>query len=281
MTMKAGVIGWPIAHSRSPLIHGTWLKDFGIDGTYDRWPVKPEELGAFFEKLKQQNMAGCNVTIPHKEQAFQFIDDADERAARIGAINTVWREGGKLRATSTDGVGFCDNVEQQHRDFTWRDRNVLILGAGGSAVAIADEILRRGAARICVANRSLERAESLARKFGASVEAHVLADLPALMPHAHLIVNTTSLGMTGEPSLDLDIASLQPDAIVADIVYVPLKTALLTAAENRGLRIVTGLGMLLHQAVPGFERWFGRKPAVTPELYDLIARDIDPGYTSP
>jgi shikimate dehydrogenase len=274
MTRKAGVIGWPIAHSRSPLIHGTWLKQFRIDGSYDRWPVKPEELSIFFAHLKSQQHAGCNITIPHKEKAFPFIDEADERAARIGAVNTVWLHDGKIYGTTTDGIGFCNNVEHQQPAFSWRDATVVILGAGGSAVALTDEILRRGAARIVIANRSLERAAAIAKRFGTSIEALSLENVVSCFATADLLVNTTSLGMNGQPPLEINLSRLPDHAIVSDINYVPLKTEFLHNAEARRLSIVTGLGMLLHQAVPGFERWFGKTPVVTQELYDLVASDI-------
>jgi shikimate dehydrogenase len=276
--IKACVIGWPVAHSRSPLIHGFWLRQLGIAGEYQRIAVAPAGLEKFLIGLPQSGFAGCNITIPHKEQAAALITSLDERARRIGSVNTVFIKHGILHATSTDGVGFCQNVEETCKGFDWRERRVLILGAGGSASAIIDEILRRGVAAVSICNRTEARAKTLALRFGANVSAHGLAAADRLLAANDVLVNTTSLGRGDGDGLALPLHRLPPHAIVADINYVPLKTRLLSDAERRGLRIVTGLGMLLHQAVPGFELWFGQRPQVTAELYEYIAADIDPAF---
>jgi shikimate dehydrogenase len=272
------VIGWPISHSRSPLIHGFWLQKYGIDGTYTKRAVEPENLASFFSSMKEKGLSGCNVTIPHKEQAAKLITNLDDRARRIGSVNTVYLQDSALHATSTDGEGFCRNIETALPDWSFQGKSILMIGAGGSSRAIADELLRRGANRIALANRTIAKAEQLRLVFGKQIEPIGLAEIGNHLPHCDLLVNTTSAGLAGASDIPVDLSRLREDAVVTDIVYTPLKTQLITNAENRGLRIVTGLGMLLHQAVRGFELWFGVKPVVTEELYTLIARDIDPGY---
>jgi shikimate dehydrogenase len=274
--IKACVIGSPIAHSRSPLIHGFWLKQLGIDGSYERVLVEPKDLGDFLKNLKQNGYAGCNVTLPHKESALPFIDHIDDSVKAIGALNTVYLSASKTHATSTDGEGFVQNLLAHLPDFNLTDKTVVILGAGGSAKAIIERLLRAHVKLITVANRTLTRAEDLNTSFGTKVvpiEPQYLN-----LRTCELLINTTSQGMAGQPPVDIDLSALPPHAVVADIVYVPLKTDLIKRAEALGLRAVPGLGMLLHQAVRGFELWFGVKPVVTPELYALIARDIDPDY---
>jgi shikimate dehydrogenase len=276
--IKASVIGWPIAHSRSPLIHGYWLKQHGIDGAYEKIAVEPEGLPAFLATLRHGQHVGTNVTLPHKETALAHIDVPDERVQRIGALNTIWREGDKLHATSTDGVGFVENVKAEIPGFGWRGKSVTILGAGGSTRALVDEMLRQGVAAITIWNRTHSRAEVLAASFGTHVSAVVSADLAKTLGRIDLLVNTTSAGVKGDLELALPWTSLAAGAVVADIVYTPLVTDFLRKAAARDHVIVPGLGMLLHQAVIGFERWFGVRPQVTPALYDLVARDIDPAY---
>lgn len=276
--IKASVIGWPISHSRSPLIHGYWLNQFGIDGTYTREPVPPEQLADFIDRLRKGDHVGTNVTLPHKEAAVAFVDEPDDRVRRIGALNTIWREGGKLHATSTDGPGFVANLKHTLPQHELAARPVTIIGAGGSTRALIDELLREGVSRIHLHNRTHARAESLAKHFGPSVVPVQTADLPKAMADTGLLINTTSAGMNGSQPLDLPWQSLHPEAVAADIVYTPLITDFLKQAQSRGHDIVPGLGMLLHQAVVGFEKWFGARPVVTKELHDLVARDIDPGY---
>jgi shikimate dehydrogenase len=278
--IKASVIGWPIGHSRSPLIHGFWLKQHDIIGSYDKLAVAPENLKNFIDTLRHGEHVGTNVTIPHKEATLSFVDEADERAHRVGALNTIWRENGKLLATSTDGPGFMANVTQTLPAFDVATGAATILGAGGSTRALTDELLRRGVDRINIWNRTTSRAEQLAHYFGAKVHAINSQELPEQFKHTKLLVNTTSAGMNGEGALNVPWEHLNQNATVADIVYTPLTTAFLREAEGRGHAIVPGLGMLLHQAVVGFEKWFGVRPEVTPELYNLVAKDIDPDYVS-
>lgn len=278
MTRKACVIGWPISHSRSPLIHGYWLKRYGIAGSYERIPVRPEELPAFFASLVANGFTGCNVTLPHKEAAFRALRPADQATMRLGVVNTVFARDGELWGTSTDGEGFLASLASGHPGWESKDRTVVILGAGGATRALVGALLDAGAARLLIANRTRAKAEDLSHDFGSRVEPRDWAQAGDILRHADLLINTTSLGMTGQPALDVDLASLPKAALVTDIVYTPLETDLLKRARTRGNAVVPGLGMLLHQAVRGFELWFGTRPEVTDELYDLVARDIDPGY---
>jgi shikimate dehydrogenase len=276
--IKACVIGWPISHSRSPIIHGYWLKHYNIEGSYERIAVAPGNLTTFLKSLAKENFAGCNVTIPHKELALSAIDYVDESVKQIGALNTVYIRNGKTHATSTDGEGFLQNLLSNCPNFNPNGKNITILGAGGSAKAIIERLLREDVKSITVANRTFNRAAELASIFGPKIKP-ITPENPELQS-TDLLINTTSQGMTGQPALLIDLSVLPKTAIVADIVYVPLKTKLLEQAETLGLQTVSGLGMLLHQAVRGFELWFGVKPEVSPELYNLIAHDIDPDYQS-
>lgn len=278
MTRKACVIGWPISHSRSPLIHGYWLKRYGIAGGYERIPVRPEDLPAFFSDLAAKGFAGCNVTLPHKEAAFRALRIADAATVRLGVVNTVFARDGEFWGTSTDGEGFLASLAGGHPGWTSKDRTVVILGAGGATRALVGALLDAGAARLLIANRTRARAEDLRRDFGSRVAPCDWTQASDILRHADLLINTTSLGMTGQPALAVDLALLPKTALVSDIVYTPLETDLLQRAKARGNAIVPGLGMLLHQAVRGFELWFGTRPEVTDELYELVARDIDPGY---
>jgi shikimate dehydrogenase len=277
--IEASVIGWPISHSRSPLIHDYWLKKHRIDGRYVKEAVEPQRLGEFIASLRKGIRVGTNVTLPHKEQAIQFVDEPDDRVQRIGALNTIWREGNKLHATSTDGPGFVANIKQSSPDFSIHGSHVTILGAGGSTRAIVDELLRQGADTIAVQNRTHARAEQLAAHFGKGVKAITVDELPDHFKHTQLLVNTTSAGVKGEAELVVPWDALNRSALVSDISYTPLITTFLQKAKSRNHVIVTGLGMLLHQAVVGFEKWFGVKPEVTQDLYILVARDIDPNYS--
>lgn len=278
MTRKACVIGWPISHSRSPLIHGYWLKRYGIAGSYERVPVRPEELAGFFAGLIAHGFAGCNVTLPHKEAAFRSVRTADAATARLGVVNTVFARDGDLWGTSTDGEGFLASLAAGHTSWRAKGQTVVILGAGGATRALVGALLDAGAGRLLVANRTRSKAEDLVRDFGPRIEPHGWTDAPEILRHADLLINTSSLGMNGQPALAIDLDNLPKSALVTDIVYTPLETDLLQRAKARGNAIVPGLGMLLHQAVRGFELWFGTRPEVTDELYDLVARDIDPGY---
>jgi shikimate dehydrogenase len=273
-TVRAGVIGWPIEHSRSPMIHGYWLNQYGIEGSYTKEAVPPEQFTAFVKSFASRGFAGANVTIPHKQAAFAAADDVEPAAAAVGAANTLWLEGSRLRATNSDTYGFMTHLSESAPGWQRRDRPVVILGAGGAARAIAYGFLEAGVGRVRIVNRTLARAEALARHFGPGVSTHGWSECERLLMEAGVLVNTTSLGMTGNPPLELSLAPLAADAVVADIVYVPLETQLLARARAHGLATVDGLGMLLHQAVPGFEKWFGRRPAVTPELRALIEKDL-------
>jgi shikimate dehydrogenase len=275
---KACVIGWPIGHSRSPIIHGHWLETYGIAGRYERMPLEPRNLATFLRDLGREGFAGCNITIPHKEAAFGLVEIADSETARLGVVNTVYFDGGRLMGTSTDGEGFLASVQAGSPGWSAAGKTVLMLGAGGAARAIAGTLVARGAESVIVVNRSLENAERLRAAFGPAVKPVSLPEAANHLPRTDLLVNASSLGMTGQPPLDVDLSPLRETAIVADIVYAPLETPLIIAARKRGLVAVPGLGMLLHQAVRGFELWFGKRPAVTDDLYDLVARDIDPGY---
>ena len=278
MTRKACVIGWPISHSRSPLIHGYWLKRYGIAGSYERVPVRPEDLPDFLGKLREDGFVGCNVTLPHKEATFRTVRTADEATRKLGVVNTVFMRDGELWGTSTDGEGFIASLSATLPGWQARGRTVVLLGAGGATRAIVGALIDHGAARLLIANRTRARAEELQRDFGSRIEVQDWAQAAETVGAADLLINTTSLGMTGQPALDIDLAALPKTAVVTDIVYTPLETDLLRRASARGNATVPGLGMLLHQAVRGFELWFGMRPEVTNELYDLVAADIDPGY---
>jgi shikimate dehydrogenase len=277
--IRACVIGWPVEHSRSPLIHRYWLKQYGIDGAYEKEAVPPEEIESFLRGLGERGYAGANVTLPHKLAALKAAEVADEAAYAIGAANTLWLDqDGKLNATNTDAYGFMTNLEMQAPGWNAGGRPVVVIGAGGAARAILYGLLQAGAGKIVLANRTRDKAEALAAYFGPmsahGVEVAAWGERNRAVTDCGLLVNSTSLGMTGQPPLDLDLGGLPKDAVVADIVYAPLMTPLLTAARNRGRATVDGLGMLLHQAVPGFERWFGVRPEVTPELRAHIAASL-------
>jgi shikimate dehydrogenase len=272
---RACVVGWPVSHSRSPLIHGYWLERYGIDGSYTRVAVQPEDAARFLRELALQGYVGCNVTIPHKETAYAVADAVLPAARAAGAANTLWHERGRLWADNTDGVGFVSNLRSTLPAFRLEGAVVSMLGAGGAARGIAFALLEAGVAEIRVFNRTRGRAAMLAEAFGPRVAALDWSERGSGSRGATLLVNTTPLGMERSEALDLDLGALDAGCVVADIVYVPLETPLLAAARRRGLQTVDGLGMLLHQAVPGFERWFGVRPEVTGELRDLIVRDIE------
>lgn len=270
----ACLIGWPAAHSRSPLIHHYWLRQLGIEGGYSIEAVPPEGFAEFVLHLKTHGYVGANVTIPHKERALQ-LTEPDERARAVGAANTLYYDGDLLRSTNTDIEGFIGNLDASAPGWD-RSAHALVLGAGGSSRAVVFGLLERGVQRIALANRSIERARALRDLFGERVVPIAWSDIPAALPGAGLLVNTTSLGMKGQPPLQIDLSALPADAVVSDLVYVPLETDLLAAAKARGLRTADGLGMLLHQAVRGFDLWFGARPHVTAELRALVEADLAP-----
>lgn len=271
---KAFVIGHPVAHSRSPMIHGYWLKQHGVAGSYERIDVDPDDIVHFIRGLPRSGFAGGNVTIPHKEAVFALADRTHQAAELIGAANTLWLEDGQICADNTDASGFAADLDQRAPE--WRKSgSVLVLGAGGAARAVLYALKQAGISDIRVANRTVERAQELADRFGPGISAHPFAAVDELSGDVGLVVNTTSLGLNGEGDLPVDVTRLPEGAVVSDIVYIPLQTPLLAAAAARGLKTVDGLGMLLHQAVPGYERWFGRRPQVTDELRALLIADIE------
>ena len=269
----ACVIGWPVAHSRSPLIHNYWLKHYRIAGEYRREAVTPEDFAAFAGSLAARGYVGANVTVPHKEAALA-LSEPDDRARAVGAANTLWLDRGVLRSTNTDVEGFLANLDACAPGWDRSVKQAVMLGAGGAARAVISGLLARGIERVVVINRTFERAETLRQMVGAAVQPGRWEELSAALAEAELLVNTSTLGMERQPNLDLDVALLPSDAIVADLVYVPLVTTLLKAARARNLRTADGLGMLLHQAVRGFTLWFGKTPEVTGELRALIEADL-------
>ncbi|POF32908.1 shikimate dehydrogenase [Roseibium marinum] len=272
---RAAVTGHPVAHSRSPLIHGYWLKKFGIEGEYGCLDVAPDAAGRFFRNFSDSGLIGANITVPHKEIAAAACDRLDEAAKVMGAANTIWLdEDGELCGANTDWTGFLGNLDQRAPGWDDAPGTAVVLGAGGAARAIVFALLSRKFTAVHIVNRTLEKAARIADEFGSKTIGHSWDNLGTLLEEACLLVNTTSLGMTGKPPLEIDLSPLPKSALVTDAVYVPLRTDLLKQAEERGNPTVDGLGMLLHQAVPGFERWFGVRPEVDDELRALIVRDL-------
>ena len=269
----ACIIGWPAGHSRSPLIHNYWIRQFGIAGEYRTEAVPPEEFAAFLASFGQRGYVGANVTIPHKEVALT-LTAPDARANAVGAANTIWRDGDALKSTNTDVEGFVGNLDAAAPGWDRGLGTAVVLGAGGSARAVVFGLLERGIARIHLVNRSIARAQALHERFGPAVVPARWEEAGALLADAGLLVNATSLGMNRQPPLALEVGALPADAVIADLVYVPLVTPLLAAARARGLATADGLGMLLHQAVRGFALWFGVTPKVTPELRALVEADL-------
>lgn len=268
----ACLIGWPAAHSRSPLIHRYWLRTLGIEGGYVIEAVPPDEFKDFVLRLSLRGFVGANVTIPHKEQALA-LSKPDARARAVGAANTLFYAEGELCSTNTDVEGFINNLDASAPGWD-KAEEALVLGAGGSARAVVFGLIERGIKTVHLVNRTMARAQALADQFGAKVHPVTWDKVAELLPRAGLLVNTTSLGMHGQPRLEIDVTLLPATSVVADLVYVPLQTELLAAAKARGLKTADGLGMLLHQAVRGFELWFGRRPQVTPELRALVEADL-------
>ena len=267
----AGVIGWPIAHSRSPRLHGYWLERYGIDGAYLPFAVRPERLAAALAGVPALGLSGINVTLPHKEAALSLCTKVTEAARRIGAVNTiVVTEDGKLEGSNTDAFGFLAHLAASQPAFRPDSGPAVLLGAGGAARAIAVALLDAGVPELCLVNRTRERAEALSAVLGPRARLIDWDGRARALEGAALLVNSTTLGMTGQPALDLDLAALPRGAVVYDIVYVPLETPLLAAARARGHPVVDGLGMLLHQARPGFAAWFGREPEVDSALRDFV-----------
>ncbi|HVI52766.1 MAG TPA: shikimate dehydrogenase [Candidatus Sulfotelmatobacter sp.] len=267
----AGVMGWPVGHSRSPRLHGFWLQSLGIDGAYLPLPVKPEDFESVFRALPRMGFAGANVTVPHKEAAMILADEVEPLARRIGAVNTlVVRSDGSILGRNTDAFGFIENLRQGAAGFSAARGPAVVLGAGGAARAVIAALQDDGCPDIRLLNRTRARAEEVAQALGGKVTVLEWDARAAALEGAALLVNTTTLGMTGQQPLDLPLDALPPDALVTDIVYAPLMTDLLARAQARGNRLVDGLGMLLHQARPGFQAWFGVMPEVTGELRTFV-----------
>lgn len=275
MTRKAFVIGHPINHSRSPIIHGTWLAEHGIDGSYEAIDVAPDALAAFFDRLRNGEFAGGNVTIPHKEAVFALCDSVDDLAKTIGAVNTLVVRNGTVHGYNTDYLGFLGNLDDKAPGWSDGSGDAIVIGAGGAARAILVALRQRWKGRVHILNRTLANAEALVTEIDDSFEAHGFEDYAALAPQTGLVVNTSSIGLHGTRFDWLDLALLPKSALVTDIVYSPLITPLLEDAKKAGLKTVDGLGMLLHQAVPGFADWFGVRPTVTPELRARIEATLD------
>jgi len=271
---KAFVCGWPIEHSKSPIIHSYWLENYAISGHYEKIAVSTEELPRFLRGIRRNGFIGGNITIPHKEAALQLVDRADRAAASIGAVNTLWYEGDVLIGGNTDWIGFAANLDERAQGWSDPGKTALVIGAGGASRAIIYALLKKEFDNIIIANRTVQKAQRLAAEFGTSLNAIPLEDVPEILSKVDLLVNTTSMGMVNAPPIPQPIldslTALKQDALVSDIVYTPLQTPILAEAEKAGRQTVDGLGMLLHQAVPGFEKWFGFKPQVTEELRKTV-----------
>ncbi len=267
----AGVVGWPVAHSRSPALHGYWLRKYGLSGHYVPLGIKPQDFETGIRALPKLGFRGVNLTIPYKEMILPMADTVTDRAALIGAANTIlFRDDGTIRADNTDGYGFLNNLRDSQPDWRAASGPCLVLGAGGAARAVISGLLSDQAPEIRLANRTRQRSEMLKDHFGAKVKVVSWNKINEALKGAMTIVNTTSLGMSGNGEVPLDLSLADPSALVTDIVYTPLQTGLLQQAKERGLRHVDGLGMLLHQAVPGFESWFGQRPEVDEALRQSI-----------
>ena len=269
----AGVIGFPIAHSKSPKMHGLWLAQNGIKGHYVPLAVSPDDFEQVLKLLPKMGFVGANVTIPHKVTALQLATHATDRARQIGAANTItFGENGEIYADNTDGHGFITNIKSKYPDWSASTGPSLVLGAGGAARAVLSALLDDGTPQILIANRTRENADRLAHDFGKSVTVIEWSDVPTQIANVATLVNTTSLGMVGKPPMTLDLSQLQPETLVSDIVYTPLETDLLKTASDKGCKTVDGLGMLIYQGMPGFEKWFGSTPVATDELREILLK---------
>lgn len=268
----ACIIGWPVSHSRSPLIHNYWIKLHGLNAEYRREAVEPVRFASFIESLRERGYVGANVTVPHKE-ALLKLAKPDDRATAVGAANTLWYEKGTPRITNTDVEGFLNNLDAETPGWDKGLKSAVVLGSGGAARAVVFGLLLRDIERITIVNRTPARAEALKEQFGDRVRTATWAEMTGLLGGAGLLVNTTTLGMKGQPPLEVNLRC-PPSLVVAELVYDPLETGLVKMARERGLRVADGLGMLLHQAVGGFEHWFGVRPEVTPKLRALVLADL-------
>jgi shikimate dehydrogenase len=276
---RACVVGWPVSHSLSPVIHGYWLRENGIEGEYVKAAVEPADLAAFLLNLANRGFCGGNVTVPHKIEAYRLCDLRDSAATAIRAVNTLWLDEGRLAGSNTDAWGFLANLDAGAAGWD-RARSAVVIGAGGAARAVIWALVQRGFEDISIVNRTRDRAEELAAAFPPA-RAFGLESLAQTLESARLVVNTSTLGMAGAPPLEIDLAHASSDATICDIVYHPLETNLLRQARAGGLMAVDGLGMLLYQAVPGFERWFGVRPIVTPELREIVLAASRAGESAP
>jgi shikimate dehydrogenase len=269
--IMAGVMGWPVAHSRSPAIHNHWIQQYQLKGSYGLFPVAPQNLETAIKGLAALGLAGCNITIPHKVEAMNYVDWVAPLAKRMGAINTiVVQPDGELHGYNHDGYGYIQSLRDA--DPSWRaDKGpIVVLGAGGAARAVVVSLIDQGATEIRILNRTRSKANALAQEFGGCVTALDWAERHIALGAAALVVNTTSQGMHNEPALDLNLADLPLSALVSDAIYIPLETPLLAQARSRGNTTVNGLGMLLNQARPAFKAWFGVMPEITPKLHEII-----------
>lgn len=267
----AGVIGSPIAHSRSPALHGHWLKRYGIRGHYIPMDIAAADLEDAIRLLPKLGFVGVNVTIPHKEHVISLADLVTDRAALMGAANTlIFRADGKVHADNTDGYGFIENLRQNAPDWNPTEGPAAVIGAGGAARAVIAALLEVGVPEIRLTNRTKTRSEALRKEFGTKLDVYDWVQAGNMFDGAATVVNASSLGMQGKPEMRIPLDALSPDAVVTDLVYAPLETKLLAHAKSIGCRTVDGLGMLLHQAAPGFERWFGQRPEVDEDLRQAV-----------
>jgi shikimate dehydrogenase len=273
--LLAGVMGWPVMHSRSPLMHNYWIEQMGLTGAYVAFEIEPKGLAAALRALHPLRFSGCNLTIPHKQEAMKIVDEVDEVATRIGAISCVWvRPDGSLFGTNNDWRGFIDNVKQEYPDWRGNAGPIAVIGAGGGSRAVCYGLMQEGAKEIRLINRTQSHAEAIAEEFGGPIRVLPWASRHEALAGAAMAVNTTSCGMVGQPTLDIRLDALPQSALVADIIYIPLETPFLATARERGHRTVNGLGMLLHQGRPAWKMWFGLEPVVTAELRERMERSI-------
>jgi len=274
----AGVMGWPVMHSRSPMMHNYWMEQQGLAGTYVPLAIEPGKIGPALRAMHPLGFAGCNLTIPHKQDAMEIVDEVDEVAKKIGAIScVVVRDDGSLFGTNNDWLGFLGNLKEFHPDWRADAGPVTVIGAGGGSRAVCYALLDQGVTEIRLVNRTRERAEKLAEEFGGPIEVHSWEERHDALDGVAMAVNVTSQGMQGETALDIQLDALPVDAIAADIIYIPLETPFLAAARARGNPTLNGVGMLLHQGPPAWKRWFGVEPQVTPDLRAEMEKSISGG----
>jgi len=274
----AGVMGWPVMHSRSPMMHNYWMEQQGLAGTYVPLAIEPGKIGPALRAMHPLGFAGCNLTIPHKQDAMEIVDEVDEVAKKIGAIScVVVRDDGSLFGTNNDWLGFLGNLKEFHPDWRADAGPVTVIGAGGGSRAVCYALLDQGVTEIRLVNRTRERAEKLAEEFGGPIAVHPWEERHDALDGVAMAVNVTSQGMQGETALDIQLDALPVDAIAADIIYIPLETPFLAAARARGNPTLNGVGMLLHQGPPAWKRWFGVEPQVTPDLRAEMEKSISGG----